>query len=55
MLVRERTGLRFGIGDALRVRLVRVDSADRKIDFELVEKTEAAFHPRRAKRKRSKS
>ena len=55
MLVGERTGLRFGIGDALRVRLVRVDSADRKIDFELVEKTETAFHPRRAKRKRGKS
>jgi len=55
MLVGERTGLRFGIGDALRVRLARVDSADRKIDFELVDKTETAFHPRRAKRKRSKS
>jgi len=53
-LVGERTGLRFGIGDALRVRLARVDSADRKIDFELVEKTEAAFHPRRARRKRGK-
>jgi ribonuclease R len=51
MLVGERTGLRFGIGDALRVRLVRVDSADRKIDFELVDKTGAAFHPRRSRRK----
>ena len=55
MLVGERTGLRFGIGDALRVRLTRVDSADRKIDFELVEKTETAFHPRRARGKRGKS
>jgi len=50
MLVGDRSGLRFGIGDALRVRLVRVDSSDRKIDFELVEKTGGGFHPRRAKR-----
>jgi ribonuclease R len=50
MLVGERTGLRFGIGDALRVRLVRVDSADRKIDFELVDKTGGAYHPRRGRR-----
>jgi ribonuclease R len=51
MLVGERSGLRFGIGDELRVRLTRVDSSDRKIDFELVDKTAAAFHPRRARRK----
>ena len=50
MLVGERTGQRYGIGDELRVRLVRVDSADRKIDFELIDKLGAAFHPRRAKR-----
>jgi ribonuclease R len=50
MLVGERSGLRFGIGDALRVRLVRVDSSERKIDFELVEKTGGAHHPRRARR-----
>jgi ribonuclease R len=51
MLVGERSGQRYGIGDALRVRLVRVDSSDRKIDFELVDKLGAAFHPRRAGRK----
>jgi len=50
MLVGERSGLRFGIGDELRVRLTRVDSSERKIDFELVEKTGVAYHPRRAKR-----
>ncbi|MBX3703854.1 MAG: ribonuclease R [Steroidobacteraceae bacterium] len=46
-LVGERTGLRISIGDELRVRLVRVDSAERKIDFEHVSKTGAHFHPRR--------
>ena len=51
MLVGERSGQRYGIGDELRVRLVRVDSADRKIDFELIEKLGAAFHPRKRQRK----
>jgi ribonuclease R len=46
-LVGERTGLRVSIGDELRVRLVRVDSAERKIDFELVTKSGGHFHPRR--------
>jgi ribonuclease R len=46
-LVGERTRLRFSIGDELRVRLVRVDSAERKIDFEHVAKTAAHHHPRR--------
>jgi ribonuclease R len=51
MLVGERTGARFGIGDGLRVRLVRVDPTERKIDFELVARTAEAFHPRRRGRK----
>ncbi len=46
-LVGERTKLRFSIGDEMRVRLVRVDSAERKIDFEHVAKTGSHFHPRR--------
>jgi ribonuclease R len=46
-LVGERTRQRFSIGDELRVRLVRVDSAERKIDFELVTKTATHHHPRR--------
>ncbi len=49
MLVGEKTGQRYGIGDELRVRLVRVDSSERKIDFELVEKLGGAWHPRRSK------
>jgi ribonuclease R len=46
-LVGERTKQRFSIGDELRVRLVRVDSAERKIDFEHVAKTSEHHHPRR--------
>jgi ribonuclease R len=46
-LVGERSGQRFTLGDRLRVRLTRVDPSERKIDFELVDKTADAFHPRR--------
>ena len=38
---------RVAIGDEMRVRLVRVDSAERKIDFEHVAKTGEHFNPRR--------
>jgi ribonuclease R len=51
-LVGERTKLRLAIGDELKVRLLRVDSAERKIDFELVEKTGGHFHPRRRGKER---
>jgi ribonuclease R len=46
-LVGERTRARFSIGDELRVRLARVDSTERKIDFEHVAKTATHHHPRR--------
>jgi ribonuclease R len=46
-LVGERTRLRIAIGDELHVRLVRVDSAERKIDFGLVSKAGKHHHPRR--------
>jgi ribonuclease R len=46
-LVGERTKLRISIGDEMRVRLVRVDSAERKIDFEHIAKTGTHHHPRR--------
>jgi ribonuclease R len=45
-LVADRSGTRYTLGDKLRVRLTRVDPSERKMDFELVEKTETAFHPR---------
>ena len=48
-LVGERTGRRFTLGDKLTVRLTRVDASERKMDFELVEQKEAAFHPRRSR------
>jgi len=35
-LVGERTGTRYRLGDAVRVRVVRVSLDDKKIDFELV-------------------
>ncbi len=46
-LVGERTGQRFTLGDRLKVRVTRVDPSERKIDFELLEQTEAAYHPRK--------
>jgi len=46
-LVGERSGERFTLGDRLRVRVARVDPSLRKIDFELMARTETAFHPRR--------
>jgi ribonuclease R len=46
-LVGERTRQRFTIGDELRVRLAKVDSAERKIDFEHVAKNGSHHHPRR--------
>ena len=52
-LVGERTGMRLTIGDELRVRLIRVDSAERKIDFELVDKIGTHFHPRRRSKERT--
>jgi ribonuclease R len=51
-LVGDRSGVRYTLGDRLNVRLTRVDPSERKMDFELVEKTQSAFHPR-AKRGRS--
>ncbi len=52
-LVGDRTGQRYTLGDKLTVRLTRVDPTERKMDFELVESREAAFHPRRARAARA--
>lgn len=40
-LVGSHTGRKFAIGDPIQVQLVRVDVDEAKIDFELVEETEA--------------
>jgi ribonuclease R len=42
MLLGERTGKRYRLGDRLRVRLVRVDLESSKIDFVLAENTSDA-------------
>jgi ribonuclease R len=43
-LVGQRTGRRWQLGDAVRVRLARVDLAQRQIDFELTDANAAATH-----------
>jgi ribonuclease R len=43
-LVGQRTGRRWQMGDAVRVRLVRVDLAQRQIDFELLDGEGGATH-----------
>lgn len=48
----ERSGVSFAMGDEIKVIVTRVDLDDRKIDFELVEKTASAS---RSKGKRSAS
>ncbi len=49
MLIGERSGLRMGLGDRLKVRVARVDLDERKIDFELVD------HLSRAPRRQGKT
>lgn len=45
-MVGERTGQVFRLGDSLRVKVVRVDLDERKVDFELIESLSSA--PRRS-------
>jgi ribonuclease R len=48
-LVGERSGERYTLGDRLKVKVARVDPSERKVDFELIERLGAAFHPRTKK------
>jgi ribonuclease R len=41
-LVGQSTGRRWQLGDAVKVRLIRVDLTQRQIDFELVDANAAA-------------
>jgi ribonuclease R len=50
-LVGQRTGRRWQLGDAVRVRLTRVDLTQRQIDFELVDANAAARGTVRAPRR----
>jgi ribonuclease R len=43
-LVGQRTGRRWQLGDAVKVRLIRVDLTQRQIDFELVDANASASH-----------
>lgn len=38
----ERTGIRFRLGDSVRVRVLRVSLDDKKIDFELIQPTKSS-------------
>jgi ribonuclease R len=53
-LIGERTGRVFRLSDRLRVRLLRVNLEDRKIDFELAEEAELVSKGRRGRRPRSR-
>ncbi|MBF6650254.1 ribonuclease R [Methylobacter sp. BlB1] len=52
-LLGEKTGIRYRLGDSVRVKVVRVDLDEKKIDFELVHKQAALSKPKK-KRRRSK-
>jgi ribonuclease R len=54
-LVGERTGTTFKLGDRLRVRLLRVDIDERKIDFELVDAHRAGYRRSRLRRAADRS
>jgi ribonuclease R len=52
----ERTGRTYRLGDEVKVRVVRVDLDERKMDFELAEATAAeAGKPRRKSRRKQRS
>ncbi|OAI21698.1 ribonuclease R [Methylomonas koyamae] len=56
----ERSGIRYRLGDSVRIRLIRVSLDDKKIDFELVQagkkaKTKAAPAKESGKKKAKKS
>ncbi len=53
-LIGERTGMRYRLGDQLRVRVVRVDLDERKIDFMLADDLEELDLPPKKKRKAKK-
>lgn len=52
-LIGERTGIRYRLGDTVKVRVVRVDLDDKKIDFELI-KAKARDSEKRPKKRRRK-
>lgn len=53
-LTGERSGVRYRLGDTVRVKVARVDLDERKIDLDLVKKTAEASEPQQKRRKRSR-
>ncbi|WGS87820.1 ribonuclease R [Methylomonas sp. UP202] len=51
----ERTGVRYRLGDAVRIRVVRVNLDDKKIDFELIQTGKKAENAKPKKAKSSKA
>lgn len=47
----ERTGVRYRLGDSVRVSVARVDLDEKKIDFELLKKTSSKRSSKRRRRK----
>jgi ribonuclease R len=44
ILIGERSGKRFGIGDSVKIKVINVNLEDRKIDFELTEEIDIKPH-----------
>jgi len=55
VLAGERSGKRFGIGDKLKIRVLKVNLEERKIDFELSEELETKTHRKGLKSSPKKS
>ncbi|WP_442497179.1 ribonuclease R [Methylobacter sp. sgz302048] len=53
-LLGEKTGIRYRLGDSVRVKVVRVDLDEKKIDFELVHKQAALSKPKKRRRRSKK-
>ena len=50
----ERTGVRYRLGDSVKIKVVRVNLDDKKIDFELLESAKKATKPAAKAKPRSK-
>jgi ribonuclease R len=50
----ERTGVRYRLGDSVKIKVVRVNLDDKKIDFELLESAKKATKPTVKAKPRSK-